>query len=300
MSITPSGRHLGRKRAPEASPPERRFAAMAPHLMGAPLPELVDLHDKALPPFDQGQLGSCGPNSGAGIASYLWPGFMASRLAWYYWVREREFDTGMDAGVMTEDVLRILKETGAAAEVQWPYDIDNFRAAPSDQVKTNAAVKRIQDYSRVVVAEEMYASLAAGVPFILGFQVPSWFDEADIARNGVMRKAKPGEDVSFVGGHDVAAFGYDLDFLDNPDFKASGLDPELVDDGALLIRNSWGTEWGLPSKPGHFWMPISWATTAGTGDDAWAPHLTLPSSADDEPGVVVDGVRITGHYQEKS
>jgi C1A family cysteine protease len=64
--------------------------------------------------------------------------------------------------------------------------------------------------------------------------------------------------------------GYDLKFRSSAAFKRSGVDPTLVSDHALLVRNSWGADWGLQ---GHLWMPLSYAVNPSTGGDAWTGRL---------------------------
>jgi C1A family cysteine protease len=56
------------------------------------------------------------------------------------------------------------------------------------------------------------------------------------------------------GGHAIVAIGYD-------DAKKIGKDK-----GALLIRNSWGTEWG---DKGYGWLPYSYVLK-GLAVDFWS------------------------------
>jgi C1A family cysteine protease len=58
---------------------------------------------------------------------------------------------------------------------------------------------------------------------------------------------KPTENV--LGGHAVLAVGYD-------DSKS-----------AVLVRNSWGSGWGLN---GYFWLPYDYITNPNLADDMWA------------------------------
>lgn len=37
----------------------------------------------------------------------------------------------------------------------------------------------------------------------------------------------------------------------------------------ILVRNSWGTDWGLPDKPGHFTMPFAYITNSDLAQDFW-------------------------------
>ena len=261
--ITPNGRHLGRRRD-EADPRDHRFAVAHANAMAAPLPPSTDLTDALPACFDQSALGSCGANAGAGLLADLFPGFVASRLQIYFDARELEGTTSTDSGVQTRDVLKTLQQIGAIPEAEWPYDITKFTMRPP----VDAVGRKLGSYSRLASEDEFLACLASGNTFLLGFEVPSYFDDDTMAAHGVFwlpGDARP----PIMGGHDVLIVGHDLHFKSNPDFLASGVDAASVQDEALLVRNSWSTEWGLPSKPGHFWMPMSWASNPSTGGDAW-------------------------------
>ena len=71
---------------------------------------------------------------------------------------------------------------------------------------------------------------------MFGFSVYSSFTQANAS--GKIPFLVPGETV--VGGHAIVAVGYD----DN--MKIKNTNPSAVETtGALLIRNSWGTGWGV-------------------------------------------------------
>jgi C1A family cysteine protease len=63
----------------------------------------------------------------------------------------------------------------------------------------------------------------------------------------------------FLGGHAVVAVGYD----DN--LKIKNIDCDRETKGALLIRNSWGINWG---EAGYGWLPYEYVLS-GLAIDFW-------------------------------
>lgn len=269
---TPAGRYLGRKPF-KADPKDHLFGVVHAHALAIPLPASVDLSSHLPACFDQGDLGSCGPNAGDGLMCFLFPEIAAtgfSRLQIYYDVRRMEGDVGEDGGVQTRDVLKTLQQTGAAPESDWPYDIAQFTEKPSEQSYIDAAKYKIRRFARLVGAQEYMACLAQGHPFLLGIECFESIDSDQLAKFGVMPNPDLAKDQS-VGGHDVLCVGYDQNFKQSEVFKASGVDPALVDDLAFKIRNSWGTSWGVDA--GHFWLSKSYACSSTAGNDAWTGRL---------------------------
>ena len=92
----------------------------------------------------------------------------------------------------------------------------------------------------------MRKCLAEGFPFVFGFTVYDGFESASVAKSGKLNLPKPGEKV--LGGHAVCAVGYDD--------KAK----------RVIVRNSWGTDWGMK---GFFTMPYDYVSNSSLADDFW-------------------------------
>ena len=85
-------------------------------------------------------------------------------------------------------------------------------------------------------------------PFVFGFTVYKSFEYVSVWDTGII--PVPQRDEPILGGHAVVACGYD-------------------NQKGVLIRNSWGTQWGMS---GYGWMPWEYFTM-GICDDLWTINL---------------------------
>jgi C1A family cysteine protease len=261
MTTTPSGRFLGRK-PDKADPRDRRFAEIHRAALSMPLPPSIDLGGR--PAYDQGKIGSCGPNSMDRLMCHLYPeqaevGF--SRLHIYAGVRDMEGDFSTDGGVETRDLFKFVAQAGAILESSWPYDLHRLYDHPPPVQPTFP----ILSYSRLVGDNDMLSCLASGHKFVIGVDLFQSFDGNELARTGVMAMPDPKRE-SVIGGHDMCVDGFDINFKQSKTFKDSGVNSDLMPDAALLVCNSWGPAWGLE---GRLWMPLPYASNPSTGGDAW-------------------------------
>jgi len=215
------------------------------------LPPSIDLRATCAPIVNQGQLGSCTANALAGALGFLERkddvAFQAvSRLFIYYNERSVEGTVKTDSGAMIRDGIKTLAQLGVCAETLWPYVITRFAIKPTPACYTAAAKHQITSYTRLETLDDMRTCLAAGFPFVFGFTVYESFESQAVAASGIVPMPKPGE--STLGGHAVMACGYD-------DGKKR-----------FLVRNSWGTGWGLG---GYCWMPYDYLANRQLSDDLW-------------------------------
>jgi len=198
---------------------------------------------------DQGRLGSCTAQALAGNLEFLdnMPDNTytdVSRLFIYYNERELMGTVEYDSGASLRDGIKSLKNMGSCRETMWPYVVKRFTDKPTAKCYEEALGHRIESYHRINSLTEMLTCLAEGYPFVFGFTVYESFMDAKVARTGIAQLPEPGERV--LGGHAVMAAGYSRK------------------DERFLVRNSWGTGWGLK---GYFTMPFEYLETLAA--DFW-------------------------------
>ncbi|NGZ08287.1 MAG: peptidase [Nitrospira sp. LK70] len=215
------------------------------------LPSKVDLREDCSPVENQGQLGSCTANALVGNLELLekkaghHPTNL-SRLFIYYNERAMEGTIGEDAGAMIRDGVKSLLKLGVCTEKHWPYKIARFTKKPSSACYKQARDHQVTSYHRVIGLQQMKQCLAEGYPFVFGFSVYESFESLQVAKTGRLNLPKPSE--KQVGGHAVLTVGYD----------------EQTE--RMLVRNSWGADWGIE---GYFTMPYDYLSNDNLADDFW-------------------------------
>ncbi|MCL4439262.1 MAG: cysteine protease [Firmicutes bacterium] len=235
----------------------------------ASLPASVDLREWCSPVKDQGSLGSCTANAGAGLVEHFERKAFgrhidASRLFLYKVTRNLLQSTG-DTGSFIRTTMGALVLFGVPPEEYWPYEAADFDREPPAFCYAFAQNYQAIKYYRLdppgisgeLLLKRIKEGLAAGLPQAFGFTVYNSVSQA--GESGMIPFPSPGEKI--LGGHAMAAVGYN-DSIKIKNNSRGGV--ELT--GALLVRNSWGSEWG---SGGYGWLPYDYVLK-GLAIDWWS------------------------------
>jgi C1A family cysteine protease len=231
---------------------DHRVKLGSPFLQAMDIPAAVDLRPQCSAVENQGQISSCTGNAIVGALEVLENkagGALIdlSRLFVYWNERNLEGTTEQDAGAYIRDGIKVVASFGVCAETLWPYDETRWRERPSHEAFVNATKRRVTEYARVTQDRNQIRSvLASGFPIVFGMTVYDSFLGEAVAATGVV--PMPAASESCQGGHAVLAVGYD-------DAK-----------DAVLVRNSWGADWG---QAGYFWLPYVYLTNPDLASDLW-------------------------------
>lgn len=236
-------------------------------LRDADLPGSADLRRWCSPVEDQGKIGSCTAHAGVSIVEYFERRAFgnhldASRLFLYKTTRNLLHYTG-DTGAFLRSTMAALALFGVPPEEFWPYDQAGFDMEPPGFCYSLASNYQAISYYRLdapgmtrdALLPAIKKNLAAGIPAMFGFAVYSSY----VQSKGTGKIPFPGSREKSVGGHAIVAVGYD----DSISIKGEN-GPETK--GALLVRNSWGSGWGME---GYGWLPYAYVAK-GLAVDWWS------------------------------
>lgn len=208
---------------------------------------------------DQGALGSCTAQAVVGLMEYMMRRSSnrhidGSRLFVYKVTRNLLGWTG-DTGGYLRTAMQAAAMFGIPPESYFPYDIDRFEEEPSAFLYSFADDFRALNYTRLdrhglsptSLLDDIRNVLFSGYCIVFGFSVFS-----SISNLPDIPFPQAGD--SLEGGHAVMAVGYDDGHMVNGKKVPS-----------LIIRNSWGTGWGIH---GYGFLPYDYILY-GLARDFW-------------------------------
>ncbi|MBN1615474.1 MAG: cysteine protease [Deltaproteobacteria bacterium] len=221
------------------------------------LPSSVDLRRWCSPIEDQGRLGACTAHAAAALIEYYERRAFGSyidisRLFLYKATRNLLNWTG-DTGAYLRTTMEAMVLFGVPPEQYFPYDAENVDLEPSAFCYSFAQNFQTLTYFRLdssgttrpELLKRIKTNLAKGIPSMFGFTVFSSINGAA----GTGRIPFPAKTDRREGGHAVAAVGYDDGLVIGHPYS------DDKTQGAILIRNSWGREWG---EKGYGWLPYEY------------------------------------------
>ncbi len=237
---------------------------------------LGDNSEHPLPPIeDQGQTNSCTAQAAAGLVEYLFRWATGeshdfSRMFIYFNSRKL-LGWQRDSGAYIRTTFKAMRLFGVPPEEEWPFQLAILDAEPSPYHYAYADNFKTLNYSRLDgygtqptgLYDEVKSAIYAGFPVEFGFPV---YDSIQRMGNNFVIPV-PAKGDKLLGGHAVLAVGYDDGVqYDDP---SKGLVPGVnASPGVLIIRNSWGPDWG---DHGYGFLP-RWYLDSGCACDFWTAY----------------------------
>jgi len=215
------------------------------------LPYKVDFRKYCSPIENQGNIGSCTANAVANLVEYMenrsHGNYINGSRLFLYKVTRNLLGFKGDTGAYLRSTIGALKLFGLPPEKYWPYVEDQYDVEPSPFVYSLAqnfqSIKyvRLDDPHKLVTITKILDYIAKGFLVVGGFVV---FSSIERLIDGCIIPV-PNRRDRVLGGHAVFVVGY------NRKLKIPGANTY----GAFLIKNSWGTNWGMN---GYGWLPFQY------------------------------------------
>lgn len=258
------------------------------------LPKIVDLSIWCSAIEDQGPLNACAAFAGISLFEYFEnrsrDKYTDLSALFLYKATRNLMGLTDDLGSSLRDTMKAMTLFGVPPEKHWPYNVDKVNEEPENFCYSYAqnyqALKYFRlDYSGItkdLLLAQIKALLATGFPCMFGLTLySSAYEEANLIK-GYIPFPSPKRD-KVIGGHALVAVGYD-DFQ-----QIQTADLQAISQGAVLVRNCWGKDWGAN---GYGWLPYDYILQGLTRD--WWSLLKSEWFEDEQFGSGASSSSVTG------
>ena len=194
-----------------------------------------DLRAKFGPARDQGQRPTCSAFAASDAHAGLRPGWNPLSAEWAYYHAVRRDGGKPDEGATMGNMLKSLELDGQPREDGWPYITDPITDVTAWKPPSGVTPIFRRDGNFVpATIDQIVSNLDGGTPVLMSISVSDAFYLP--GNNGVIDSAEQPDPTR---RHAVVAVGYGV----------------RKSERMILIRNSWGTDWGIE---GHAWITESY------------------------------------------
>jgi hypothetical protein len=224
---------------------------------------------KEMPPVrDQGNRGTC--VAFASIAAYEQSLFKVGAghdlsEQFLYWNCKANDGIPTTSGTFLGIAFPLLKRDGCCLETAWPYVSNPVignegQGPPTSGSQFGALTFRLPAFRTIPASSVSDYRMELLGGHTVAFSIPvfnSWYRSPAVAYSGNLTMPIPGE--VRVGGHAMCIVGC----IDQPDQPQIG-------GGRFILRNSWGSRWGINSPHGIGYGTIPYAYVARFGVEAYS------------------------------